>query len=91
MLKGEKDGVMIIKPGHLKVGNTKYGQMISGFGSKVDKNCTLLDYYVSSFLTNTRCIVTQKKSGEHSSYGRMSHRPRWEHEGRHQAQESPQS
>jgi hypothetical protein len=73
MLKGQKDGVMIIKPGHLKIGNTKYGQMISDFCCKVDKNCTLLGYYVSSFLTTTHCTVTQKKQEEHSSYGQMSH------------------
>jgi len=46
MLKGEKDGVMITKPGCLTIGNTKYGQMISGFCRKVDKNCALLGYYV---------------------------------------------
>jgi len=27
VLKGEKDGVMITKPGHLMIGNTQYGQM----------------------------------------------------------------
>jgi len=92
MLKGEKDDVMIIKPGRLKIGNTKYGQMISDFCRKVDKNCTLLGYYVSSFLTTTHCIVTQKKPEEHSSYGQMS-RPSCcsQHEGRHQPQESLQS
>ena len=91
MLKGKKDGVMIIKPGRLKIGSTKYGQMISDFCRKVD-NCTLLGYYVSSFLTTTRCIVTQKKPEEHSSYSQMSRPSCWEqHEGRHQPQESLQS
>ena len=75
-----------------KIGNMKYGQMISGFCRKVDKNCALLGYYVSRFLTTTRCIVTQKKSEGHSSYGQMSRHPCWEqHEGWHQAQESLQS
>jgi hypothetical protein len=34
MLLGEKDGVT---SGHPKTGNTKYGQMSSGFCHKVDK------------------------------------------------------
>jgi len=62
MLKGEKDGVMITKPEDLKIGNRKYGQMTSGFCRKVDKKCALLGYYVSSFLTTTCCIVTQKST-----------------------------
>jgi hypothetical protein len=78
MLKGEKDDVIIIKPGHLKIGNMKYGQTNSGFCCKVDKNCALLGYYVSSFLTTTHCIVTQMKPEQHSSYGQMSHPSCWE-------------
>jgi hypothetical protein len=89
MPKGKKDGAMIIKPGLLKIGNTKYGQMISGFCRKVDKNCAPLGYYESSFLTTTCCIVTQKKPEEHSSYGQMSHPSCCsQHEGWHQTQEA---